>query len=160
MGRDYSFLIATLILILTFNNCSNANEYPDDLSDYKMPLSEAVGTYIYIPHKSNEDKRDDFNYLDLKKEDTLKLEVKKDSTFIFNYFYHDKAIKTKNFTGKFTVYPSRKNILIFKKYPDESQYIGGTSGFKKGKKIYFYIRLKSPDDNSEYGYALYYQKIK
>ncbi|WP_144283710.1 hypothetical protein [Chryseobacterium echinoideorum] len=100
------------------------------------------------------------NILISKKGDTLKLKIRSDSTFTFNYFYHDKAIKTKNFTNKFTVYPTSKDILIFKKYPDGSAYIGGTSGFKKGKKIYFYLRLRQPNDRYEYEYPLYYEKVK
>lgn len=159
MERSYSVLIL-IIIVSTFIGCSNIEEYPDELPDYHISLNEAVGDYIYIPQQNIEYSRNDFKYLNLRKGDTLKLEIKNDSTFIFNYFYHDKAIKTKNFTDKFTVYPTEKNILIFKRYPDGSQYIGGTSGFKKGKKVYFYIRLKSPDDNSDYGYTLYYQKMK
>ncbi|WP_343664571.1 hypothetical protein [Chryseobacterium mucoviscidosis] len=158
MGRNYSFLI--LLFVGCFLcNCTH-QEFPDDLPDYPIPLNEAVGIYIYVPHKDETFRRDDYKYLDLRKGDTLKLEIKSDSSFTFNYFYHDKAIKTKRFTGKFIVSPTYKDILIFKNYPDGSQYIGGTSGFKKGQDIYFYLRLKSPTDNSEYEYNLYYKKVK
>ncbi|MEC5158882.1 hypothetical protein [Chryseobacterium sp. MP_3.2] len=161
------FVFAINICFLAFklfsfiiSSSNNQNEYPDALPDYYIPLKEAVGRYIYIPYKNKEYGIDDYKYLNLKKGDTLTLEIKADSTFIFNYFYHDKAIKSKNFKDKFTTYPSYKNILILKKYPDSSQYHGGTSGFKKGEKTYFYLRLKSPNDDSEYEYNLYYEKIK
>ena len=158
MGRNYSFLVSLFVGCFLYN-CAR-KEFPDDLPDYPIPLNEAVGSYIYVPHKDERFRRDDYKYLDLRKEDTLKLEIKSDSSFTFNYFYHDKAIKTKRFTGKFIVSPTYKDILIFKNYPDGSQYIGGTSGFKKGQDIYFYLRLKSPTDNSEYEYNLYYKKVK
>lgn len=159
MGRSCSFLILIISLVLTFNGCNKIEEYPDNLPDYHIPLNEAVGKYIYVLHTDKTYRRDDYKYLNLRKGDTLKLEIKDDSSFIFNYFYHDKAIKTRNFIGKFTVGPT-KDILVFKNYPDGSQYIGGTSGFKKGQDTYFYLRLKSPTDNSEYEYNLYYKKVK
>lgn len=158
MGRNYNIL-TILFVSLFLCNCEY-KEFPDDLPEYQMSLNEAVGNYIYIPHKDDNYRRDDYKYLDLRKGDTLKLEIRSDSSFTFNYFYHDKAIRTKDFTDKFTVSSGHKDILILKKYPDGSDYIGGTSGFKKGEKTYFYLRLKSPNDESEYEYNLYYEKVK
>lgn len=159
MGRNYNILIL-FILSIIFISCNKVKEYPEDLPDYYAPLSEAVGEYVYIPHRNTEDGRDDYRYLNLKKGDTLKLKINKDSTFTFNYFYHDNAIKTENFNDKFSVSPADKDLLILKKYPDRSNYHGGTSGFKKGEKIYFYLRLQSPSDSTEYEYTLYYKKIR
>lgn len=159
MGRNYNILVF-LILTLFLFYCKNDEEHPDDLMDYRISLKEAVGEYIYIPVKIDEYEIDDYKYLNLKKGDTLKLKIRSDSTFTFNYFYHDNAIKTKNFIGKFTTYPSYKNILILRNYPDNTSYHGGTSGFKKGRKIYFYLRLKGPNDKYEYEYPLFYEKIK
>lgn len=159
MGRNYNilvFLILTIFLIC----CKNDGEHPDDLMDYHISLKEAVGEYIYIPVKIDEYEIDDYKYLNLKRGDTLKLEIRSDSTFTFNYFYHDNAIKTKNFTGKFTTYLGYKDILSFSKYPDGSQYVGGTSGFKKGEKTYFYLKLINPNDKSVHDYQLYYEKVK
>lgn len=159
MGRNYNILIL-FILSINFIGCTKNEEYPDDLPDYYIPLKEAIGEYVYIPHKIPEFGRDDYKYLDLRKGDTLKLEIRSDSSFTFNYFYHDKVIKTKNFTNKFIVSPAHKDILILRKYPDGSDYHGGTSGFKKGEKTYFYLRLRSPNDPTEYEYTLYYRKVK
>lgn len=147
-------------MLVGFYVIVNIKSFPDDLPDYYIPLKEAAVEYVYIPYQNTEYGIDDYRYLNLKQGDTLKLKIKSDSTFVFDYFYHARAIKTENFAGKFTTYPTHKNILIFKNYPDGSQYIGGTSGFKKGEKTYFYLRLKSPTDNSEYEYPLYYEKVK
>lgn len=160
MDRNIKFLKKTfmffLIIILTscFENKKQEDEYADDLpNNYPIKIGEATGTYIYIPQKN--EFNDDFKLLKLKKGDTLKMIIKLDSTFEFNVFYYKNAIKYEKYVGKFVKY---ENFLIFDKYPDKRNYVFGTTGFKKGKYIYFYNRLKI-DSSEQYNYTLYYRKI-
>ena len=94
MGRNHNIL-KLLLLTLFIISCKNKEEHPENMPDYYISLKEAVGEYIYIPVKIDEYEIDDYKYLNLKKGDTLKLKIRSDSTFTFNYFYHDNAIKTK-----------------------------------------------------------------
>lgn len=160
MDRNNNVLRKLFIffIITSLSSCFEKNkqmdEYVDDLpNNYPIKINEAIGTYIYIPQKN--EYVDDFKFLKLKKGDTLKLVIKPDSTYSFNAFYYSNGIKSLKYSGKFENY---ENLLVFDKYPDNSNYVFGTSGFKKGKYIYFYNRLKV-DNSDEYNYTLYYKKI-
>ncbi|WP_312922894.1 hypothetical protein [Empedobacter brevis] len=154
LRKLFIFFIIIILSSCFEKNKQNEDEYVDDLpNNYPIEINEAKGTYIYIPQKN--EYTDDFKFLKLKKGDTLKLVIKPDSTYSFNVFYYNNGIKSLKYSGKFENY---ENLLVFDKYPDKSNYVFGTSGFKKGKDIYFYNRLKV-DSSGEYNYTLYYKKI-
>jgi hypothetical protein len=139
-----------------------------DLPDYNPKFEEVVGKYYFIPIKDENYNRDDYKYLNLKKGDTLFLEIKEDSTYSFNKFYYDrennnsfysKARQKKNLSGKLIV---RKNSISLSPNLNVKNATIYLLGFKKSEKtgLYYYYAINSPTDASFFEYYLLYKKMR
>ena len=110
MDRNSKFLKFLLVIFAfaTFISCFKNKKSEDDNiydSDTKyLSLSKAEGKYFFVPKKY--DYIDEYKIFDLKKGDTIFLEIKKDSTFAFNHFYYNKQYEKiqmssiENYSGK------------------------------------------------------------
>lgn len=164
MDRNYKFLkfLFTGVVITTLVSCFGDKKEEEniiDLPDYNPKLEEAVGKYYFTPIKDEFYNRDDYKYLDLKKGDTLFLEIKKNKTYFFNKIYFNQAENYKNLignlsinNGKISINPDSNIIKIKYLYP---------RGFKKSDKtgLYYYYALSSPTDPTEYEYYIIYKKM-
>lgn len=130
-------------------------EYVLDLPNYNPTLKEVVGEYYFIPIK--DEFRDDYKYFNLKKGDTLFLEIKKDSTYFFNSFYYNQGKRIDNLTGKFIVNKKKISIIPDITINERKLYI---TGFKNSKKtgLYFFNAINNPTDSSDYEYYITYKK--
>lgn len=155
MGRNSSFLGIILLLILCFESC-HEKQYLGELPPVKVDFKDAVGNYQYIPLISEAENINDYKTFGLKKGDTLKLEIKSDSTFSFNHFYYDKMRKIENYQGKIE---KDYNLTDFKiPFPKDASF--DLQGFVKAKEgLYFYTRLKMKGFDN-YEYQLFYKKVK
>lgn len=167
MSRNHNLLIVSFISIalVMLVGCFKEEEH---FSDYYPTLEEAVGRYYFVPEKE-EVGRDDYKYFNLKKGDTLFLEIKKDSTYVFNKFYYGREVNhnfygksglKNNVTGK--VIKNKENGGVFPRLNVKELFIS-FQGFKKSDKtgaVSYYYTINSPTDASEYEYYIFYKKMK
>ncbi|PIF44413.1 hypothetical protein CLU96_1381 [Chryseobacterium sp. 52] len=172
MDRNYKLLkflftyIVITVLISCFNNKEEEN--PLDLPNYNPTLNEAIGKYYFVPIKDEFSNRDDYKYFNLKKGDTSFLEIKKDSTYLFNRFYYNRENNSSFYS------PARQKDNLHGKLVIEKKSIGLSPnldvknatiyllGFKKSQKsgLYYYYGINSPTDPSYFEYYIMYKKIK
>lgn len=141
-------------------NCFSSKEEENllDLPNYAPRLEEVIGKYYFVPIKNEFYNRDDYKYFNLKKGDTLFLEIKKDSTFTFNKFYFNQGEHIDNLNGRLIF---SKGIISL----TPNLYVKNATiyllGFKKSQKtgMYYYYGINSPTDPTEFEYYLIYNKI-
>ncbi|MDR6371300.1 hypothetical protein J2795_002913 [Chryseobacterium bernardetii] len=162
MDRSNKFLklIFVSVSMMTIVDCSNDKKNSEkeniyDLKPNRFSLSQSSGKYFFIP-SINDNDYPNFKTFGLKKGDSIILEIKADSTFIFNHFYHDKLIRVDNYHGKIV-----KNLdeldKVFIPFPENSTNL---QGFVQSKKdIYFYNHLNI-ENYSNYEYRLFLKKMK
>lgn len=165
MDRNNKFLkilFTGIIFSVLLSSCfgdKNDEENIINLPDYNPKLEEIVGKYYFVPLKDEFYNRDDYKYLNLKKGDTLFLDIKKDSTYSFNKFYFNQAQHVDNLNGK--LISDKKGVTL-----SPNLYIKNATiyllGFKKSQKtgIYYYYGINSPTDPTEFEYYILYKKMK
>lgn len=163
MDRNNKFLnfLFTGIVITLLMSCFGDKKEEENiisLPDYSPGLEEAVGKYYFVPIKDEFSNRDDYKYFNLKKGDTLFLEIKKDSTYSFNKFYFNQGKHVDNLTGKLV---ADKTGINLSPNLDVKNAIIYLLGFKKSQKtgIYYYYGINSPTDPTEFEYYITYKKM-
>lgn len=162
MDRNNNISVVVFALCIFLQGCKGGEkkEFLGDLPPVKVEFKDVVGKYTYVP-KIYQDKEinyyfDDYQVFQLKKGDTLKLEIKSDSTFYFNHFYYDNVKKIDNYKGKLKKEYGFYTFSI--PYPFDNNF--SNQGFIKSKDgLYFYTRLKMKGFEN-YEYQLFYKKIK
>lgn len=172
MDRNIKLLkfIFISVAFATLMNCfgKDDKEYLLDLPNYNPTLEEATGKYYFVPIKDEFSNRDDYKYLNLKRGDTLFLEINKDSTYSFNKFYYDrenngafysKARLKTNLTGKLVIGKSSIGLSPNLDIKDATIFL---LGFKKSQKtgLHYYYGINSPTDPTEFEYFMIYRKMK
>ncbi|MFC6269587.1 hypothetical protein [Frigoriflavimonas asaccharolytica] len=163
MDRNNKFLkfIFTSVALIALVHCIGGNEKEAifALPDYGPTLNEAIGKYYFVPKKDEFYNRDDYKYLNLKKGDTLFLEIKKDSTYFFNKFYFNQGELKNNLSGKIKVGKNSFGLSPNLEIKNANIYM---LGFKKSKEtgLYYYYGINSPTDGTEFEYYILYKKMK
>ena len=159
-------LLFISVAFRTLMNCFNDKKNEDDNiyeSETKyLNLSNAEGKYFFVPKKY--DYIDEYKLFGLKKGDTVFLDIKKDSSFVFNYFYYNKQYgkiqlsRIKNYAGKVKKsYNPTDEDKIQIPFPND---VFDVQGFLLSKKdTIFYYRL-SMENYSNYEYKLLFRKLK
>jgi hypothetical protein len=150
------------VIITTLMSCFGDKKEEENiisLPDYKPKLEEAIGKYYFIPIKDEFYNRDDYKYFNLKKGDTLFLEIKKDSTYSFNKFYFNQGESVTNLTGKLIIDKTGVSLSPSSDVKNATIYL---LGFKKSKKLglHYYYGINSPTDPTEFEYYITYKKVK
>lgn len=155
MGRKYNVLIVVSFLtsIISLQNCEE-KQFIGDLPTVKVEFKDAVGKYVFVPIIDVD--INDFKTFGLKNGDTLKFEIKSDSTFTFNHFYYDRLERIDDYRGKLVKsYGTNKFEIPFPKQAEFSN-----QGFLKAKDgLYFFTRLRM-DGFENYEYHLFYKKVE
>ncbi|MFC6269586.1 hypothetical protein [Frigoriflavimonas asaccharolytica] len=149
-----------IIVILFGFNCCNDKKIKEDINIYDteskfLTLNNAKGKYYFVPSLSD-NQNPNYKTFSLKKGDTLYFEIKSDSTFIYNYFYHDRMRRIDNYKGKIIKNLVDKN-KIFIPFPNGSFDVQGF--LTTNKDTIFYTRL-SMEHYENYEYQLFYKKVK
>lgn len=136
----------------------NEEENIIDLPNYNPKLEEIVGKYYFVPIKDEFYNRDDYKYFNLKKGDTLFLEIKKDSTYSFNKFYFNQGEHIDNLSGKLVVEKKGLDLSPNLDVKNATIYL---LGFKKSQKtgLHYYYGINSPTDPTEFEYYITYKKM-
>jgi hypothetical protein len=181
------FALVTLGSCFGGKGSDNENGDEEDrynATDAKVEFKKVVGKYMYIPKRIEEHGYifDDFKTFHLSRGDTLVLEIKPDSTFVFNHLCYNfdktnlydtnpEIRKLDNYHGKVyfeNIHPKKDSLSphqmlpagindFFLPLPD---YAMNLQGFIETKSnLYFYTRL-SFEHYSNYEYKLIYKKIK
>lgn len=158
-------LLFTSIAFATLVNCLNKKKGEDDTiydSDTKyLSLSAAVGTYYFIP-SAKDNEYPNYKTFNLKKGDTIKLEIKSDSSFLFNHLYYNKEFgniqisSIDNYIGKITTNLDYKD-KIFIPFPDDSFDV---QGFLISEKDTIFFNRLSMEHYNNYEYRIFYKKMK
>jgi hypothetical protein len=160
-SKFLKFLFTGIILNILMSSCfSDKNEEENiiDLPNYNPKLEEIVGKYYFIPIKDKFYNRDDYKYFNLKKGDTLFLEIKKDSTYSFNKFYFNQGEHIDNLSRKLVVEKKGLGLSPNLDVKNATIYL---LGFKKSQKtgLYYYYGINSPTDPTEFEYYITYKKM-
>lgn len=167
MDRNNKLLkfIFISVAFATLMNCFNEKKEDDSIydSDTKyLDLSKAEGKYYFIPN--NNEYVDEYKLFNLKRGDTIFLEIKSDSSFIFNHFYYNKRYgsielnKIDNYKGNVKKSNNSNNEnKIQIPFPNDTFDV---QGFLLSKKdTIFYYRL-STEKYSNYAYRIIFKKMK
>lgn len=160
MDRNNKFLkiIFTGVAIATLVDCSDTKKIEEDNifdSDTKyLSLSEAKGKYYFVP-SSNDTDYPNYKTFSLKKGDTIKLEIKSDSSFIFNHFYFDKMTKIDNYKGKISKNIDKKDKIHIV-FPKKALF--DLQGFLLSKKDTLFFYRLNMKKYSNYEFRLFFKK--
>ena len=103
-----------------------------------------------------------YKTFNLKKGDTIKLEIKSDSSFLFNHLYYNKEFgniqisSIDNYIGKITTNLDYKD-KIFIPFPDDSFDV---QGFLISEKDTIFFNRLSMEHYNNYEYRIFYKKMK
>ena len=160
MKRIYNILVILFINLLVPLSCTNdkKNIQEDNIYNSKtkyLNLSNAKGKYYFVPSMNEEDYP---NYItfNIKKGDSIILEIRSDSSFVFNHFYYDRMFRVDNYSGKV-----KRNLddrsKIFIPFPNESTNL---QGFLTSKNDTLFFNRISMKNFENYEYRLLYKKKK
>lgn len=171
MDRNNKFLAFLLVCLslFTFTDCSEDKKSIYDTEKKFFNLSEATGKYYYLPSVNDED-YPNYETFDLKKGDSILLNINSDSSFIFNHFYYNKNrdINTADKIDKINKLDNYKGKLEFSKYekikesvgvifPKNSSYnLQGFLAFENDTVFYYRLSMKG---YSNYTYRFNFKKF-
>lgn len=159
--RIFLKIIFVSIAIATLTSCfnkTNNKETDDGIYDTEtkyLNLDDAVGMYYFVP--SIDDKvYSNYKTFELSNGDSIKLEIRPDSTFIFNHFYFDKMNRIDNYRGK-TIDNLLEKAKIFIPFPINTTNL--EDFLTSNRDTLFFYRLNM-EHYSNYEYRLFLKKVK
>lgn len=152
----YSFISITTILFISCFGGNNSDD-KDIYNTYTkyLTLSESVGKYYYLPSVNDED-YPNYETFNLKKGDSILLNINSDSSFIFNHFYYNKMKRIDNYHGIISKDVDEIN-KIHLTFPNESFDL---QGFLLSEEDTIFFHRLSMKHYENYEYRLFYKKLK